>query len=102
MSIQRYDIKRYGGVDLDDALVPYLYGGVVKTSDHEARVRALEEALEEALNGPTGDEIAFLGISTDWNPRLMIEEYAKSLRIRDKVRAALQGTQGAKAERKEQ
>lgn len=46
MSIQRYDIKRLGGIDLDDALVPYEFGQVVKTADYERELAAKEEEIE--------------------------------------------------------
>ena len=47
--IQRYSIKRYGGVERDDALVPYEWGQVVKTEDHLAQLAALKTCLRECL-----------------------------------------------------
>lgn len=47
--IQRYDIKRHGGVDLDDALVPYEFGAVVKTEDHYAQLAALKQGLVDCV-----------------------------------------------------
>ena len=50
--IQKYSIERQGGIDLDDALVPYEFGQVVKTADHEAEVAALTQERDEAKRGP--------------------------------------------------
>lgn len=44
--IQRYSIKRHGGVDLDDALVPYAWGQVVKYRDAKRCIDAQAADLQ--------------------------------------------------------
>lgn len=45
MAIQRYDIKRNGGVDLEDALVPYEFGQLVETEGCERELAVKETEI---------------------------------------------------------
>ena len=81
--IQKYSIKRLGGIDLDDALVSYEFGQVVKTADHEAAVAALTQTLRVLLElYPTNEPLD--GQNS--------EEFRAVWKVINNARSALEGS----------